>query len=108
MLVRRVVVATAFAEARVLVGELARQALRRHVGLAAQCLHARVGQHDLLGIGQTESQRIAMNQDFHRIAHRRILYHLHFRAGNYPHVEQALTESAVATHRGDKRPASDW
>ena len=50
------------------------------------------GNVDLLRLGQAQRQFISVNLKFHRVPHRRILHHGHFRAGDDSHVKKVLSE----------------
>ena len=59
------------------------------------------------GIGEAECQFIAVNPHFHRVSHRCILYHRHFRPRNDSHIEEVLPQRALSSYRADGRCFAD-
>ena len=57
------------------------------------------GDFDIRGIREPESELVAMDADFHGIAHGGKLYHGDFRAGNHSHIQQMLPQFAFTAHR---------
>ena len=53
---------------------------------------------DLTGLRQPQCQFIPVYLQLHGIAHRRQLYHRHFRAGNDAHVQKMLPKCAFAAN----------
>ncbi len=50
----------------------------------------------LRGISQPQAQRIAVYQQFHRVAQRRIFQHLYLSTGYHTHVKEVLTQCALS------------
>ena len=56
---------------------------------------------DLLRLGKTERQFIAVDLQLHGVAHRRELDERDLRAGDHAHVEKMLAQCADAAHAAD-------
>ena len=57
---------------------------------------------DLFRIRKTERQLVAVDSQFHRIAHRGEFDHRHFRARNNAHIQEVLAKRPFASHTLDK------
>ena len=109
-LVLLVVVASAFAEARVFHVVAAAPGHGRPVLTDRRLLLiARTdGDTDVRGIRQTKAQLIAVDAQFHRVSQGRVADQFEPGAGQDAHVEKMLSERAAATHPGDDSGLADF
>ncbi len=61
---------------------------------------------DLVCLRSPEGERIALDKNLERVAHRRPLYHLYNCSGYDTHIEEVLAEVSFTSYRDDFRVVS--
>ena len=85
-----------------------RRAARAFVFRLHRLLAIGFGKLDFLGVCKPQGQFIAVDAQFHGVAHRRKLFERHFGTRDHAHIEEVLAQRAFSPNRLDNGALSDF